>query len=90
MEIKHKSLHHSSSKTIAITRLGACRNSETAEPGNQVLFKALYQLHSISSRFNVLNTPISTAAAIDAKTHVLWHCTMIDQRSILGHIQAKT
>jgi hypothetical protein len=27
-------------------------------------------LDSISSRFNVLNTPISTTAPIDAKTHV--------------------
>jgi hypothetical protein len=31
---------------------------------------ATTQLDSIGSRFNVLNTPISTTAPIDAKTHV--------------------
>jgi hypothetical protein len=49
--------------------------------------KAGKRLDSISSRFNVLNTPISTTAPIDAKTHVgpignRWHCTMIDQSAI--------
>jgi hypothetical protein len=51
-------------------------------------------LDSISSRFNVLNMPISTTAPIDAKTHV-WPIDGIaqwltNQRSPLGHIQAKT
>jgi hypothetical protein len=51
-------------------------------------------LDSISSRFNVLDMPISTTAPIDAKTHV-WPIYGIaqwftNQRSLLGHIQAKT
>jgi hypothetical protein len=51
-------------------------------------------LDSISSRFNVLNTPISATAPIDAKTHVwpvdgIAQC-LTNQRSLLGHIQAKT
>jgi hypothetical protein len=54
----------------------------------------LHHLDSISSRFNVLNMPISTTASWDAKTHV-WPIDGIaqwltNQRSILSHIQAKT
>jgi hypothetical protein len=52
------------------------------------------QLHSISSPFNVLNTPISTTTPIDAKTHV-WPIYGIahwltNQWLLLGHIQAET
>jgi hypothetical protein len=48
----------------------------------------------VSSRFHVFNTPISTTAPIDAKTHV-WPIDDIaqwltNQRSLLGNIQAKT
>jgi hypothetical protein len=53
---------------------------------------ACLSLDSISSRFNVLNTPISTTAPIDAKTNAWsnrWQCTITNQRSLLGHIQAK-
>jgi hypothetical protein len=51
-------------------------------------------INSICSRFNVLNTPISTTASIDAKPHV-WPIDGIaqwltNQQSLLGHIQAKT
>jgi hypothetical protein len=47
----------------------------------------------MSSRFNVLDMTISTTAPIDAKTHV-WPIDGIaqwltNQRSLLGHIQAK-
>jgi hypothetical protein len=56
--------------------------------------KAWHPLDYISSHFNVLNTPISTTAPIDAKTHA-WPIDgsaqwLTNQRSQLGHIQAKT
>jgi hypothetical protein len=49
---------------------------------------------AINSRFNLLDMPISTTAPIDAKTPV-WPIDGIaqwltNQRSLLGHIQAKT
>jgi hypothetical protein len=55
-----------------------------------------FSLDSKSSRFNVLNMPISTTAPVDTKTQThVWPIDGIaqwltNQRSLLGHIQAKT
>jgi hypothetical protein len=46
--------------------------------GYKILTAYIYiMVESISSRFNVLNMPISTTAPINR-----WHCTMIDQSAI--------
>jgi hypothetical protein len=47
-------------------------NEETAaDPGPGKAQEILILVDSISSHFNVLNTPISTTAPIDTKTHVV-------------------
>jgi hypothetical protein len=72
-------------------QLNWCGLSKQKQKNFCFCFRVL--LDSISSRFNVLNTPISTTVPIDAKTHV-WPIDGIaqwltNQRSLLGHIQAR-